>query len=235
MLKLLSVKKKYKKILFINKLNLLSFLLFSNIASASLIDSGIIAEENIDKYTSAYGDYKPPMSFSTDFQLIDYEKNLEVLKQTEETKKLLEAAQKQDYAIHHEQIGKTCWDGAGEYYGIDPWLLRAIAKVESGFNPNAIGKNKNGTIDIGMMQINDKVWLPVLARNGISKKMLHDPCVSVYVGAWILKQNFQQYGYTPFAIGAYNSRTPAINKVYREKVYAAYNKITKNYKINREE
>lgn len=213
---------------------LLISLFYSNLAFAdNLVEK--IPEENIDKYVSEYSDYKPPMSFSTDFEQIDYKQDLEVLKKTEETKKLLEEAHKQDYAIQHDNSGKTCWDGAGEYYDIDPWLLRAIAKVESGFNPNAIGKNKNGTKDIGMMQINDKVWLPVLAKNGISKQMLHDPCVSVYVGAWILKQNFQQYGYTSFAIGAYNSRTPVHNKAYREKVYATYNKITKNYKMNREE
>lgn len=121
----------------------------------------------------------------------------------------------------------TCWDEAAKYHKVDPWLLYAIAYVESRFNPNAIGKNKNGTRDIGLMQINDKVWLPKLNKIGITKEMLKDPCVSVYVGAWILRQNINEFGYTKKAIGAYHSRTPRLNKAYSDRVYAAYNKLTK--------
>lgn len=127
--------------------------------------------------------------------------------------------------------GDTCWDGAAKYHRVDPWLLYSIAYVESRFNPNAVGKNKNGTRDLGMMQINDKVWLPKLAKMGISKDMLKDPCVSVYVGAWILRQNIDEFGYTAKAIGAYNSRTPVHNKNYARKVYDAYAKFTKLHKI----
>lgn len=129
---------------------------------------------------------------------------------------------------NHPQ-GMTCWDSAGKYHRVDPWLLYSIAYVESRFNPNAIGKNKNGTRDIGMMQINDSVWLPQLKRMGIDKKMLQDPCVSIYVGAWILRQNIDQFGYTTKAIGAYNSRTPKHNVAYAKKVYSAYAKFKKLY------
>ena len=127
--------------------------------------------------------------------------------------------------------GDTCWDSAAKYHKVDPWLLYSIAYVESRFNPNAVGKNKNGTKDLGMMQINDKVWLPKLAKIGISKDMLKDPCVSVYVGAWILRQNIDEFGYTAKAIGAYNSRTPVHNKNYARKVYDAYAKFTKIHKL----
>lgn len=133
--------------------------------------------------------------------------------------------------VGHIEKGDTCWDGAAKYHRVDPWLLYSIAYVESRFNPNAVGKNKNGTRDLGMMQINDKVWLPKLAKMGISKDMLKDPCVSVYVGAWILRQNIDEFGYTAKAIGAYNSRTPVHNKNYARKVYDAYAKFTKLHKI----
>ena len=136
--------------------------------------------------------------------------------------------QRQEQNNHYKE---TCWDGAAKYYNVDPWLLYSIAYVESRFNPNAVGVNKNGTKDLGMMQINDRVWLPKLARMGISKSMLKDPCVSVYVGAWILRQNINDLGYTAQAIGAYNSRTPVHNKRYAKKVYEAYAKFAKIHEM----
>lgn len=125
--------------------------------------------------------------------------------------------------------GTTCWDEAGKFHRVDPWLLRSIAKVESGFNPDAIGKNTNGTYDIGMMQINNKVWLPILKKKGITEQMLKDPCLSVYVGAWILRQNIDTYGWTARGIGAYNSRTPAKNIAYAKKVYKVYYAYKREY------
>ena len=39
----------------------------------------------------------------------------------------------------------NCWDKAARYYHVDPYLLYAIANVESGMNPYAVGKNRDGT------------------------------------------------------------------------------------------
>ena len=48
----------------------------------------------------------------------------------------------------------NCWDKAARYYHVDPYLLYAIANVESGMNPYAVGQNRDGTRDVGLMQIN---------------------------------------------------------------------------------
>ena len=48
----------------------------------------------------------------------------------------------------------NCWDKAAQYYHVDPYLLYAIANVESGMNPYAVGQNRDGTRDVGLMQIN---------------------------------------------------------------------------------
>mgnify|MGYP000025166194 CR=1 FL=1 len=52
------------------------------------------------------------------------------------------------------QASTNYFEEAGEYYRIDPKILYSIAKKESKFNPNAISRNSNGSVDIGVMQIN---------------------------------------------------------------------------------
>lgn len=122
-----------------------------------------------------------------------------------------------------------CWDAAANMYHLDPWLLMAIAKVESGFNNDAININKNHTVDIGMMQINS-IWLPTLKKYGISAKDLLNPCTSVFVGSWIVAQNIHYFGYNIDGIGAYNSPTNVtIRRNYAKKVYVAYNQLVNQF------
>lgn len=111
-----------------------------------------------------------------------------------------------------------CWDEAEERYGVSSELLFAIAKVESRLNPSAIGKNPNGTYDIGLMQINSS-WLPKLKRYGITKKDLLDGCTSIHVGAWILSDNIARHGLSWTAIGAYNAKTEWKRARYANLVY----------------
>ncbi|HEY6008232.1 MAG TPA: lytic transglycosylase domain-containing protein [Geobacteraceae bacterium] len=109
-----------------------------------------------------------------------------------------------------------CFDEAGAEYGINPLILRAIAKVESNFDPRALNQNKNGSYDFGLMQINSS-WAPVL---GLERwNTLGDACYSVKTGAWILANCMSKYGYSWEAIGCYNSQTPGKRDKYARAVF----------------
>jgi soluble lytic murein transglycosylase-like protein len=112
----------------------------------------------------------------------------------------------------------ACWEQAAERYGVSSELLQAIARTESGLDAQAVGHNRNGSRDIGLMQINS-AWLPQLSAHGIAERDLFDPCTSIHVGAWILAANVQRLGYTWDAVGAYNATTPALRRAYAERVY----------------
>ena len=110
-----------------------------------------------------------------------------------------------------------CFDLASRQYAVPAALLRAIAQQESALNPRAVNTNRNGSVDMGLMQINSQ-WLGVLRRHGISARDLWDPCVNVLVGAWILANNFARMGFNAQALGAYNSSEPAQRERYARQV-----------------
>ena len=128
-------------------------------------------------------------------------------------------------AEDHGTDPNACWKSAAQCHGVDVWLLYSIAWVESRMNPKEIGKNKNGSLDLGMMQINT-IWLPELGKYGIKRDNLMDGCTSIYIGAWIMAKNFKNYGYTWRAIGAYNSGNSNIGYKYAQKVYETHRRIT---------
>jgi len=111
-----------------------------------------------------------------------------------------------------------CLDDAAMYQQMSPVLLRAIAQHESGMRANAVNKNTNGTEDIGLMQINT-VHLPRLARYGITRQSLFDPCVSAYVGAWVLRDCIDRNGPTWNAVGCYNAGSPEKRLRYANLIY----------------
>ncbi len=96
---------------------------------------------------------------------------------------------------------------------VDPLLLGAIVKQESGFNPKAQNVNrKNGVAvseDIGFAQINSS-WLsnrhlknafPDITR----ERLYRDPCYNLHVSAWILVNSCDMKKMDWDCVGAYNA------------------------------
>jgi soluble lytic murein transglycosylase-like protein len=113
----------------------------------------------------------------------------------------------------------TCtWESTAARYGVNPYVLYAIAQQESSLNPSAVNKNLNGSIDFGLTQINSQ-WLPHLKQFGINAGNLMDPCTNLHAGAYILALSVRRHGNTWNAIGAYHSSTPSRRDRYARSIY----------------
>jgi len=131
--------------------------------------------------------------------------------------------------IVSQSVFANCWDRAAHYYHVDPYLLYAIAKVESGMNPYAVGWNRDGSRDVGLMQINSTHFRE-LQRQGIDEsRLISEPCTSIMVGASILSSMIKVYGYNWEAVGAYNAGLKKENypqrMIYAHKVWSKYQQI----------
>ena len=117
---------------------------------------------------------------------------------------------------------------AGEYFGVNPQILWAIAQKETRHNPKLISKpNKNGTYDIGIMQINS-AHLPRLKKEyNITKKDLLNPKINIFVGAEILKKCFDKHGVSQNGITCYNGRIK--NNPYGKEVLEILSKEQNKY------
>lgn len=112
----------------------------------------------------------------------------------------------------------ACIQPAASYHHVNPVVLRAILMVESKLKPDAVGRNSNGSIDVGIGQTNS-IHFPELAKHGIGPQHLKDACVGTYVAAWNLSKGIKRYGNNWFGVAAYHSATPYYNKRYQVLVH----------------
>lgn len=107
---------------------------------------------------------------------------------------------------------------AAQCFQINPLVIKAIIWQESKNRQQALNRNKNSTVDVGVMQINT-VHFKALKNLGIDETQLRENrCANVFSGAWILKQSIERYGYTWEGIGNYHSKTPVHHDKYVKKI-----------------
>ena len=99
-----------------------------------------------------------------------------------------------------------CFNRAAFKYGLPVSLIKAVAYTESGFNPQAIDYDSNGTYDYGVMQINT-IWYKQLKPYWNN---LADPCYNVEVGTWILYRCIKKYNSVKEGLACYNSGKPYV-------------------------
>ena len=112
-----------------------------------------------------------------------------------------------------------CIDEAAARQQVNALVLRAIGWQESRLQPAALGRNANGSIDVGAFQINS-VHFSELRRYGIDRSALMDGCVSADVAAWHYRRQVDLHGDTWQAVGAYHSQTSARAAWYANQIAA---------------
>lgn len=121
-----------------------------------------------------------------------------------------------------------CFDDAAKRTGMNKDILLAIAMVESSLKRNATNRNKDGSEDIGVMQINS-THFDLLKSAGVERKDLFNACVNIHVGALILRDCIRRRGNNWDAIGAYNAgyskKNASARKLYANKVWLKYKKL----------
>ncbi|MGH8437265.1 MAG: lytic transglycosylase domain-containing protein [Pseudomonas sp.] len=109
---------------------------------------------------------------------------------------------------------ERCIVPAAQFHKVNHFVLRAILKVESGLNPYAVGRNANGTRDVGIGQMNSRHFRE-LANYGVAPEHLKDACIATYVAAWHLSKAIARQGNTWFGVASYHSNTPYFNQRYQ--------------------
>jgi len=120
----------------------------------------------------------------------------------------------------------SCLLLASHTYSVPPAAMIGIYQTEGGKVGQAVGPNKNGSYDLGPMQINT-IWLPELAGywgvnvDTAKEWVRDDPCTNMGVAAWILSNHYKETGNLSRAIAHYHSRTPYYGNIYKSKVVKA--------------
>ncbi len=113
-------------------------------------------------------------------------------------------------------LNAFCFEEAGKKYDISPLLLECIAKTESNFDPGATYKNTNGSVDLGLMQVNS-YWVKAFGLD--RDRLIADSCYNAMAGARILSQCVDHHGYTWEAVGCYNAVSMDKKKAYSWKIF----------------
>lgn len=102
-----------------------------------------------------------------------------------------------------DAVAAQCIVQASSRYEVPELLLHAVIRKEGG-KMGKYSKNKNGSYDFGLAQINTS-WLPRFAASGITpSQLLNDTCVNVSASAYVLKYNWLRQHDWFKAIVAYN-------------------------------
>ncbi len=105
-------------------------------------------------------------------------------------------------------------------------MLPAIQVVEGG-HPGIIHLNADGTLDLGVMQINTRWLLPLerythSAGAVVFRRLRDDACYNIAAAGAIMRTDLDDSGGDLLrAVGDYHSRTPRLNKFYRVEVLRA--------------
>lgn len=96
-------------------------------------------------------------------------------------------------------------------YGLDPFLVAAVIRAESGFKPRATSDQGAR----GLMQIMPETgeWIAAQMKVPYSDELLYDPDYNIRLGCWYLEELHREFGGdTVLALAAYNGGRNNVRK-----------------------
>lgn len=101
--------------------------------------------------------------------------------------------------------------------GIDPYLVFAVIKAESGFDPNA----RSNKAAMGLMQITEQTgaWgASILKLNDFKTEDLYKPEINIRIGCWYLQQLMKEFANNiDLVIAAYNGGSGNVKQWLKNK------------------
>ena len=111
-------------------------------------------------------------------------------------------------------------------YHLPPRVLPSIQAIEGG-RVGLMHSNTDGSVDLGVMQINT-LWIGPLARftglpdANVRDRLLNDSCFNIAAAGLIMRTYLNETkGDLLRAVGDYHSHTPVLNLSYQAKVLDA--------------
>ncbi len=126
----------------------------------------------------------------------------------------------------------SCILQAAQANNINPDIIASVILTEGGYT-GAVSKNKNKSVDLGVMQINDKAWLPLVSSKLFDgnkfmayHRLKNDDCFNIFVGSWILAEAIKNSGGNLWeGVGLYHSANPRLKYIYKKKVINNYSNL----------
>lgn len=125
-----------------------------------------------------------------------------------------------------------CAPEIARYYGVPLDLVGGIRHAEGGKVGQRVGPNRNGSWDLGPMQINTN-WF-----NGTfdvdmrdfdihEEDALHNECTNIAIGAWVLMTNYRSLNNWYEAVAAYNAgiKNRRVAYPYADRVFRWKNRV----------
>lgn len=125
----------------------------------------------------------------------------------------------------HNTMVIECVVQAAARQQLPPEIVLAVLRTENG-TPGMARANKNGSHDLGPMQINTSN-LRIFSGYVTMKQIRYDVCANIHAGAWLLRSAINRAGGSPSrpsafwkGVGYYHSSTPGLNSAYQQRVAA---------------
>lgn len=116
---------------------------------------------------------------------------------------------------------ELCIRHAAAYYRGSPLDVKAVMLTEGG-TTGLQKRNRNGTVDLGLMQINSVHLEPGEKLYGFGytpARIANDDCLNIHLGTYLLQYQVLSTGDRWQGIGNYHSKTPSLNLEYRQRVW----------------